>query len=349
MAQAADEASESGVQAIGMVDEQPLEDPTPTNQASGPAPADRPLRALGMETTALTPPTGADGTDDPPPAALSTTEPPDPSLSGTSTSAAAAPPTGVTAQGGVTAQAVGPPTDPGTPSTQSPTNNPTPTWTWNPSDPAGVTGATWTQATANAPWGQRTGMSYTAYNGLLWAMGGLESGTMQNDVWSSADGVTWTQVTTAAAWAGRYFSAAGMFWLSGLPVDGNYWKDVFPPLVIFASGMGLSFIGGTIAATNGVPSRDSGLVSGLLNTTQQVGGAVGLAILSVVAASGTKQFFEDIQSQPSQADQVNGLLAGFHDAFLVAVGLTIAAAIIALLFIRQPKGEKINADLTPGV
>lgn len=148
--------------------------------------------------------------------------------------------------------------------------------------------------------------------------------------------------------AGPLLIAAGMYWLSALPIDGSYWVNVFPPLVTFAVGMGLSFIGGTIAATNGVSAKDSGLASGLLNTTQQVGGAVGLAVLSVVATSGTKHYFENLQAQPTQLNAVNGLLAGFQDAFLVATGLCILASIIALIFIKQKKGEKIEVEIVPG-
>lgn len=148
--------------------------------------------------------------------------------------------------------------------------------------------------------------------------------------------------------AGPLLIGAGMYWLSGLPTDGSYWADIFPPLVVFASGMGLSFIGGTIAATNGVSGRDSGLASGLLNTTQQVGGSVGLAILSVVAADSTKRYMESLKTQPSPTEVTAGLVQGFHDAFLVAVGLCVAAAIIALFFVKQPKGEKIEVEMVPG-
>ena len=148
--------------------------------------------------------------------------------------------------------------------------------------------------------------------------------------------------------AGPLLIAAGMFWLSGLPVDGSYWKDILPALVTFAVGMGFSFIGGTIAATNGVPAKDSGLASGLLNTTQQVGGAVGLAVLSVVSTAATKDYFKDILGQPTPLQQVTGLVEGFHAAFLVAVGLCVAASVIAFLFIRQRKGEKVEVEMVPG-
>jgi MFS family permease len=147
---------------------------------------------------------------------------------------------------------------------------------------------------------------------------------------------------------GPLLIGGGMLWLSGLPVDGSYLANILPPLVLFATGMGLSFIGGTIAATNGVSARDSGLASGLLNTTQQIGGAVGLAVLSVVATSATKKYFENLHAQPTQADAVNGLLAGFQDAFLVAAGLCFTASLIALALIRQRKGEKIKVEMVPG-
>lgn len=137
---------------------------------------------------------------------------------------------------------------------------------------------------------------------------------------------------------------AGLFWLGFLPVDGNYLTDILPPLVIVSAGMGLSFVGGTIGATNGVASKDSGLASGLFNTTGQIGGALGLAILSAVAASATTNALKDAGAAvaTNPALQVTALVDGFHAAFFVGAGLGLLGSLIALIWIKQPKGEKID-------
>jgi EmrB/QacA subfamily drug resistance transporter len=138
---------------------------------------------------------------------------------------------------------------------------------------------------------------------------------------------------------------AGILYLSRFPVDGSYWVDVLPGMIIIAMGMGLGFITMTIAATNGVPHEDSGLASGLLNTAQNVGGSLGLAILSGISASGVTGYINSHLSTVSQpltqaAAQVNG----FHDALRVGACFSLVAAIIALTLIHEKKGEEIKAD-----
>jgi predicted MFS family arabinose efflux permease len=83
--------------------------------------------------------------------------------------------------------------------------------------------------------------------------------------------------------------AVGLFTIAQtMEVGGDYWHNVFPGLALAAAGMGLTFVSGTLAATSGVPKHLSGIASGVLNTAQQVGGALGLAILSAVAFSAIK-------------------------------------------------------------
>ena len=102
-------------------------------------------------------------------------------------------------------------------------------------------------------------------------------------------------------------------------------------------GLGIVFVSITIAATNGVPHDDSGLASGILNTSQQIGGALGLAVLSGVAASSTTSY---LVSNPN--DILGAQVAGSHDAFLVGMTFAITALVLALLFVKQQKGEKID-------
>jgi len=137
----------------------------------------------------------------------------------------------------------------------------------------------------------------------------------------------------------------GILYLSRFPVAGHYWQNVFPGLIVIAAGMGLGFVSMTIAATNGVPHQDSGLASGLLNTSQQVGGSLGLAILSGISASGVTSY---LMAHAAQAQQPLTLAAaqvhGFHNALHAGACFSAVAAIVALVFVREKKGEEISAD-----
>lgn len=116
-----------------------------------------------------------------------------------------------------------------------------------------------------------------------------------------------------------------------MKIDGRYWQNVFPGLAIVALGMGLSFVSGTLAATSGIPKHFSGLASGVLNTSQQVGGAIGLGILSAVFASRFKTHIK--AGTYHTLAQVQGYQAALH----VGVGLALAAAVIAFLLIKNQK------------
>jgi hypothetical protein len=120
-----------------------------------------------------------------------------------------------------------------------------------------------------------------------------------------------------------------------MKVGGDYWHNVFPGLIIFACGMGLTFVSGTLAATSGVPRRFSGIASGILNTSQQVGGAIGLAILSAVAFSTVKD--EVSAGGPLKYAQVHGYQAGID----VGVALALVAFVVVLLVV---KNQKVDAQ-----
>jgi EmrB/QacA subfamily drug resistance transporter len=140
------------------------------------------------------------------------------------------------------------------------------------------------------------------------------------------------------------FVSAGLFWLSHIPVDGTFWGNVAPGLIIMGFGMGATFVSVTIAATSGVPSHESGLASGILNTAQQVGGAVGLAVLTGIAASFTKSYLADLhlRAAPAQEQLHAATVHGFHEGYLIGATFGIAASIIALLVIHQRKDEKVD-------
>jgi EmrB/QacA subfamily drug resistance transporter len=139
--------------------------------------------------------------------------------------------------------------------------------------------------------------------------------------------------------------AIGIFYLSHMQVGGTYWGTIFPGLLIIAAGMGMSFISSTIAATNGVPHHLSGLASGLLNTSQQIGGSLGLAVLSGVATAGTASYFAAHRAMATQPLTVaHAQVHGFQHALYVGTGFAIAAALCAIFLIREKKGEKIDPE-----
>jgi MFS family permease len=137
---------------------------------------------------------------------------------------------------------------------------------------------------------------------------------------------------------GPLVMALGLFVISTtMKVGGNYWHNVFPGLAIFAVGMGLTFVAGTLAATSGVPKHFSGLASGILNTSQQVGGAIGLAVLSAVAFSTYKA--EVSAGGPAKYAQVHGFQAGLQ----VGVGLALVAAIVVFFVVKNHKVDAKEA------
>ncbi len=124
---------------------------------------------------------------------------------------------------------------------------------------------------------------------------------------------------------GMAFVAAGLAWFSQISVDGTYVGDVLFPSLLAAVGLGFSFVPTTIAAMSGVEDREAGLASGLINTSQQVGGALGLAILSSVAFS----TIDAAERDPAVLTQ------GYADAFLVGAGIALLGVVAALTLGRN--------------
>src|SRR5713226_1603088 len=90
--------------------------------------------------------------------------------------------------------------------------------------------------------------------------------------------------------AGLLLSAVSVAWLTRLPVDGHYFWDLFPAFVLGGAGMALSFVPVTIASLTVVERSDAGVASGLINTSRQIGGAIGLASVSAIAATSTSDY-----------------------------------------------------------
>jgi len=133
--------------------------------------------------------------------------------------------------------------------------------------------------------------------------------------------------------AGPLLVAAGLLYLSRVPVDAHYFTDILPGMVIMAAGMASVFVTATLAATNGVSPKESGLVSGLLNTGQQIGGAIGLAVLTVISTAATRSYL-----QSGAANGVNdALVHGFHRGFIAAAGFAVVASLVALFVFKVHK------------
>ena len=135
---------------------------------------------------------------------------------------------------------------------------------------------------------------------------------------------------------GLVVAAVGILWLAQIPVDGDYLTDLFPGLLLFGIGLGAAFVALSIGALEGVREEDAGLASGLLNTTQQVGGALGVAVLSSLAITRTNDLAE------GGTDQAAALTEGFQLAIYAGAGFAIAGAIAVLALVRT--GDRPEAE-----
>ena len=114
--------------------------------------------------------------------------------------------------------------------------------------------------------------------------------------------------------------------------------------------MGATFVSATIAATSGVPHHESGLASGLLNTSQQVGGALGLAVLTGIASSSTNTLLNlHLMAPPTQLQLAAATVHGFHDGYLIASTFGIAASLIATFVIKQQKAKSDPSHAESGM
>jgi EmrB/QacA subfamily drug resistance transporter len=132
---------------------------------------------------------------------------------------------------------------------------------------------------------------------------------------------------------GMVFITAGLVWFSQVSVGGGFASDILGPSLLAAAGLGLAFVPQTIAAVSGVAEREAGLASGLINTSQQVGGALGLAVLATVANSRTDDVLERAGGDPSAVP--NALTEGFQSAFLAGAGIAVLGLLATLLLIRS--------------
>ena len=130
--------------------------------------------------------------------------------------------------------------------------------------------------------------------------------------------------TRAVIVAGAVVAAAGLYWLSRLSVQSSYASDLLPGMLVLSLGFGPVFVGVTTAANAGVPADKAGLAAALLNASQQLGGALGLAIFTAVATSRTAHLLA------AHAAPAHALTAGFSRALALGSAFILAAAVIGL-------------------
>ena len=146
--------------------------------------------------------------------------------------------------------------------------------------------------------------------------------------------------------AGLLLTAGGLVWFSQVSANGGYVSDILFPSLLAAVGLGFAFVPMTIAAVSGVEPHEAGLASGLINTSQQVGGALGLAILATVANGRTADVTAGGEALPI------ALTEGFQRAFTVGAGFAILGALLAAFLIsgrasREHKEAAQRGELEP--
>ena len=131
---------------------------------------------------------------------------------------------------------------------------------------------------------------------------------------------------------GMVLTILGMLYFANMPVDGSYASDVLPGILLASLGMGAVFMPLTLVATTGLHDEDQGLASGLFNTSQQIGGALGLAILSTIAAGRT------------HGSSHGALVHGFHYAFAGAAAFVLGALVLMLALLRKRHVARIEQE-----
>jgi MFS family permease len=139
--------------------------------------------------------------------------------------------------------------------------------------------------------------------------------------------------------SGLLLTAAGGALYAGMPADGHYFWNVFPGLLVSGVGLALTFVPVMIAGLTGVEPADAGVASGLINTSRQIGGSIGLAAVTTIAATSSSHY---ASSHAVPAFSAPALTHGFQVAFYTLIGVAIAGAAIAAAFIEsKPRAAPI--------
>jgi EmrB/QacA subfamily drug resistance transporter len=142
--------------------------------------------------------------------------------------------------------------------------------------------------------------------------------------------------------AGLALATISLALLTQLPVDGHYFWDLFPAFVLGGAGLGFSFVPITIASLAGVERADAGVASGLVNTSRQIGGAIGLAAISTIAASATSSY---ATAHGVSVTSPAAAVSGFQTAFDVLGGLLVGAIVVAGVFLRPARERSEETEV----
>jgi MFS family permease len=143
---------------------------------------------------------------------------------------------------------------------------------------------------------------------------------------------------------GLALSTVALVLFARLPVDGHYWADLFPAFIISGLGLALAFVPMSIGALTGVSGEDAGVASGLINTNQQIGGAIGVAAATTIATTFTSHY---VGGHPgATAFSGAALTHGFEIAFYVLAGIAALGALTAALLLES-KPPETEVELVP--
>ncbi|WP_203822711.1 MFS transporter [Paractinoplanes ferrugineus] len=149
--------------------------------------------------------------------------------------------------------------------------------------------------------------------------------------------------------AGMLLSAVGMVLLTRIGTDTGFLTHVLPAELIISFGMGVTFGPMSNTALVGVADHDAGVASALINTTQQIGGSLGTALLNTIFTSAVAGYLADRLTDPSQAQALQGVAVvhGYTVAFWVSAGVIGFAAVVALLLVKASRSEVASTNATP--
>ena len=143
--------------------------------------------------------------------------------------------------------------------------------------------------------------------------------------------------------AGLLIMGVALLGYTQIPVDGHYWPDLLPEYLIFAMGLAFAFVPVSIAALTGVKSDEAGLASGLLNTSQQIGGAIGVAVVTTIFATQANNLLATRHS-PAVA-----FTSGYQHAFWALLALSVGGAVAAFVLLRGVKASDVAEQEAAGV